>query len=369
MEGKKMSKSLGNIIPLRSTIKEYGADAIRLAMLISAELLQDADFSFDAVKGILSKLYDIYQMAIECSIEKTMTGSAIDELEDRWLVSRLQYTVAHTTMSMEKLRVREALHSILYSLDQDLQWYRKRVKSKGRENSISSILVLFLETRIKMLAPFAPFISEEIWEKISGDSSNLSLSSQSSSSIIFAGWPQVDDHRKDPVAEESESLIMNLVSDIQKIVKVTKITPTKIVIYTATRWKQKIYLQILVSMLLERKTNFGDIMRQLLNHDVETASKAKNDPSLIRKMIEDILSDPIEARNRRLKLEADFDETFPINDAKSLLSLESGNAQAQIIVYPEEGEGVEDGGNNSQKPDPKSKAKFARPFKPAIYIE
>jgi leucyl-tRNA synthetase len=160
---------------------------------------------------------------------------------------------------------------------------------------------------------------------------------------------------------------MNLVSDIQKIVKVTKITPTKIVIYTATRWKRKIYLQILVSMLLERKTNFGDIMRQLLN-DVETASKAKNDPSLIRKMIEDILSDPIEARNRRLKL-ADFDETFPINDAKSLLSLESGNAQAQIIVYPEEEEG-EDGGDNSQKkPDPKSKAKFARPFKPAIYIE
>ncbi|HEY6882934.1 MAG TPA: leucine--tRNA ligase [Nitrososphaeraceae archaeon] len=371
MEGKKMSKSLGNIIPLRSTIKEYGADAIRLAMLISAELLQDADFSFDAVKGILSKLYDIYQMAIEYSIEKTKTGSAIAELEDRWLVSRLQYTVAATTMSMEKLRVREALHSILYSLDQDLQWYRKRVKSKGRENSISAILALFLETRIKMLAPFAPFISEEIWEKISGDSSNLSLPSQSSSSIIFAGWPQVDDHRKDPVAEESESLIMNLVSDIQKIVKVTKITPTKIVIYTATRWKQKIYLQILVSMLLERKTNFGDIMRQLLNHDVETASKAKNDPSLIRKMIEDILSDPIEARNRRLKLAADFDETFPINDAKSLLSLESGNAQAQIILYPEEEKGGgEDGADNSQKkPDPKSKAKFARPFKPAIYIE
>jgi leucyl-tRNA synthetase len=123
-------------------------------------------------------------------------------------------------------------------------------------------------------------------------------------------------------------------------------------------------------MLLKGKTNFGDIMRQLLN-DVETASKAKNDPSLIRKMIEDILSDPIEARNRRLKLAADFDETFPINDAKSLLSLESGNAQAQIIVFLEEEErGGKDGGHNSRrKPDPKSKAKLARPFKPAIYIE
>lgn len=385
MEGKKMSKSLGNIIPLRSTIKEYGADAIRLAMLISAELLQDADFSFDAVKGIRSKLCDIYDMAMGCLIEKnkkqksggreeenTKAGKVImmtTELEDRWFVSRLQYTIADTTMSMEKLRVREALHSILYSLDQDLQWYRKRVKTKGREDSVSSILSLFLETRIKMLAPFAPFISEEIWEKIGGDSSSTSSFPLLSSSIIFAGWPQVDDHRKDPIAEESEHLIMNLISDIQKIIKVTKITPTKIIIYTAARWKKKIYQKILASMLLENKTNFGDIMKQLVK-DSDTASKAKNDPVLIRKMIEDILSDPIEARNRRLKLAADFDEIFPLNDAKRLLSLESGNPQALIIICSgEERQSEENGDNSPTKHDPKSKAKFARPFKPAIYIE
>jgi leucyl-tRNA synthetase len=219
-----------------------------------------------------------------------------------------------------------------------------------------------------MLAPFAPFISEEIWEKIGGDSSTSSFPLLSSS-IIFAGWPQVDDHRKDPIAEESEHLIMNLISDIQKIIKVTKITPTKIIIYTAARWKKKIYQKILASMLLESKTNFGDIMKQLVK-DSDTASKAKNDPVLIRKMIEDILSDPIEARNRRLKLAADFDEIFPLNDAKGLLSLESGNPQALIIICSgEERQSGENGDNSPTKHDPKSKAKFARPFKPAIYIE
>lgn len=162
---------------------------------------------------------------------------------------------------------------------------------------------------------------------------------------------------------------MNLISDIQKIIKVTKITPTKIIIYTATRWKKKIYQKILASMLLESKTNFGDIMKQLVK-DSETASKAKNDPVLIRKMIEDILSDPIEARNRRLKLAADFDEIFPLNDAKRLLSLESGNPQALIIICSgEERQSEENGDNSPTKHDPKSKAKFARPFKPAIYIE
>src|SRR5205085_11526005 len=123
--------------------------------------------------------------------------------------------------------------------------------------------------------------------------------------------------------------------------------------------------------LLESKTNFGDIMKQLVK-DSETASKAKNDPVLIRKMIEDILSDPIEARNRRLKLAADFDEIFPLNDAKRLLSLESGNPQALIIICSgKETPSEEENGDNSSptKHDPKSKAKFARPFKPAIYIE
>src|SRR6185295_8228723 len=66
MEGKKMSKSLGNIIPLRAAIKEHGADTIRLAMLVSAEILQDADFSFDTARGIRSKLLGIFELVEEC---------------------------------------------------------------------------------------------------------------------------------------------------------------------------------------------------------------------------------------------------------------------------------------------------------------
>ena len=121
-------------------------------------------------------------------------------------------------------------------------------------------------------------------------------------------------------------------------------------------------------MLLESKTNFGDIMKQLVK-DSETASKAKNDPILIRKMIEDILSDPIEARNRRLKLAADFDEIFPLNDAKRLLSLESAKFASSDNHLSGEEEKSEEEDDLPENHDLKSKAKFARPFKPAIYIE
>jgi leucyl-tRNA synthetase len=358
MEGKKMSKSLGNIIPLRAAIKEYSADAIRLAMLSSAELLQDADFSFDAIKGIRSKLDDIYDIALEYSMVKSKFGSSLfssiilseakTEIEDRWLLSRLQNHITDITASMDNLRVRKALHDILYLLDQDLQWYRKRITAKNRDDSLIAVtLSIFLDNRIRMLAPFAPFISEEVWEIIGGKYD----------SIIFAGWPIVDEDKRDPVAEESEQLIINLISDLQNILKVTKISPTKIIIYTSARWKQQIYQKILEYILLENKTNFGDIMKELVK-DPETA-KVKNDPKLIRNMIEDILSDPIEARNRRLKLTF-FDEIFPLNDAKKLLSLESGNAQTEIIVHSED---------EIQKYDPREKSKYSRPFKPAIYIE
>ena len=359
MEGKKMSKSLANIIPLRTAIKEYSADAVRLAMLGSAELLQDADFSFDAIKGIRSKLDDIYNTAINYSMAKLKSGSSSSfssitasemkrELEDRWLVSRLQNYITDITVSMDKLRVRKALHDILYMFDQDLQWYKKRINAKNREDStIALTLSVFLESRIRMLAPFAPFISEEIWQVI-GDESH---------SIIFAGWPTVDEDKRDVVAEESEQLIINIISDLQNILKVTKISPAKIIIYTSAEWKQKIYQKILSFILLKNKTNFGDIMKQLIK-DPETA-KAKNDPKLIRNIVEDILSDPIESRNRRLKLKV-FDEIFPLKDAKMLLSIESGNAQAEIILHSED---------DKQKYDPKEKSKYSRPFKPAIYIE
>ena len=150
MEGKKMSKSLGNIIPLRAAIKEYGADSIRLAMLSSAEVLQDADFSFDGLRGIRSKLFDIYKLATQYSdpriLKNTTQTPKKTELEDRWLISRLERVTIDTTVLMDKLRVREALHNIFYLLDQDLNWYKRRIKSKGREDSsdVGSIMAAFI---------------------------------------------------------------------------------------------------------------------------------------------------------------------------------------------------------------------------------
>ena len=134
MEGKKMSKSFGNIIPLRHAIEEYGADPIRLTMLASAEILQDSDFSFDLVKGIRSKLFEIYRTISDHKNIFTATQNSLDhnELEDIWFSSRIQHIILDTTAAIEKFRIREALHNILYLMDNDLQWYQKRKLTKNK---------------------------------------------------------------------------------------------------------------------------------------------------------------------------------------------------------------------------------------------
>jgi leucyl-tRNA synthetase len=354
MEGKKMSKSLGNIIPLRAAIKEYGADTIRLAMLMSAEILQDADFSFDTVRGIRLKLASIFEMAVKCrnilthATEQSQYNRQQQQpqqlltLEDRWLASRLQRTIAETTASMDRLRIREAIYYALYSLDRDLQWYMKRATARKREN-ITGMLFEFLNIQVRLLAPFAPFTAEEVWE--------LMLNRQS---ITERGWPVLEEKKVDTVAEESEFLISNLLADIQNIVRVTKITPTKIVIYTSAVWKEQIYRQILAN-ILNGTMNFGQIMKQLIANP-ETVN-AKSSPKMVQRMMEDILSAPLEARNRRLNLTG-FNEVTIIQDAQSLLSNEI--SKAEIIVYSED---------DPARYDPKLRADSARPFKPAIYIE
>ncbi len=337
-EGKKMSKSMGNIIPLRNAIREYGADAIRVSMLLAAELLQDADFTLDAVKGIRERLERIYNMCTRFT--KKDLGQL--QLEDKWIISRLQHLIENSTTAMDKLRVREALHNIIYLMDQDIQWYLKRINAKERtDQSISGVMMYVLNARIRLLAPFAPFISEEMWE-IFGNRS-----------VMFSNWPQIDQTKIDYTVDESEVLIMNLMADIQNIIKVTKIKPNKIFIYTAAEWKWNVYRKIL-NVIIEGKTNFGEIMKLLISDS--NTNNVKQSPDMVKRIIEDILSERLDSRDRKIKLVL-INESKVFDDARSLLIKEF---TSEITIYNED---------DIEKIDPKNKAKIARPYKPALYIE
>jgi leucyl-tRNA synthetase len=346
MEGKKMSKSLGNIIPLRHAIREYGADSIRLTMLASSEILQDSDFSFDLVKGIRAKLFEIYRnISTHLKIFKAQSSSD-EDLEDVWISSRLQNVVTDITAAIQKFRIREALHNILYLMDNDLEWYEKRKRARNKSIS-NNHLKEFIETRIKLLSPFAPYFCEEVWE-MTGNDSYISL----------AQWPEVDQTKISLKSEDNERLIQNIIIDIQKITKVTKIAPNKISIYTASNVKCILYRKILDRIQRQVTPNFGQIMKEFVS-DNEVKDLVKRNPDLVKKIIDDILSESVDVRERRMKIDS-FDERIPLEDGKSLLMNEVGNREIELHVYSED---------DNNKYDPKQKSKFARPYKPAIYIE
>ena len=338
MDGKKMSKSMGNIIPLRQAIRDYGADPIRLAIIISAELLQDADFNLESVSGIKNKLVLLLE---ECSKLKPEKLSNL-EAEDKWIRSKLQSLISDVASSIEKMRLREGLHNIIFSFEGDLQWYLKRAKAKKRSD-YSGVLHEINTKRVAMLSPFAPHIAEEMWEKL-GNSGLVSLSS----------WPSVVDDIIDPVAIQSEELLKSIIDDIANIIKVTKMTPKKITIYTANAFKSKAYHSILEKMM-DGQTNMGEIMKELIAN--KETSDIKKNPDFVQKTIKDILSEPVEIRKTKLET-PEFDEKSWI--ANELISLAKAEFGVDLQVFSESDSGIY---------DPKGKARHARPFKPAILIE
>ena len=338
MNGSKMSKSMGNIIPLRKAIQDYGADPIRLAIIISAELLQDADFNMESVSGIRNKLESLYH---ECSRLKAEKIENL-EAEDRWILSKTQSMISQVTSAIEKMRLREALHDILFSFESDLSWYMKRVNAKNREN-ISGILHQINSTRVAMLSPFAPHIAEEMWEKL-GHSGFASTSK----------WPEFSQEKIDAIAIQAEELLKSTIDDIINILKVTKITPQKITIYTTDSFKSKVYCSIL-EKVMAGQTNMGVVMKELIaNPDT---SDVKKNPNFVQKTIKDILSEPTEIRQTKLESKEFDEKSFLANE---LTKLGKEEFSVEIQVFSE---------SDSDIYDPKGKARHARPFKPAILIE
>ncbi len=248
--------------------------------------------------------------------------------------------ILQVTQAIEKMRLREALHAILYSFESDLSWYMKRVNAKNRVN-ISGILHKVNSTRVAMLSPFAPHVAEEMWQRLG----NIQM-------ISTAKWPEFS--QVDSTAILSEGLLKSTIDDISNILKVTKITPQKITLYTADSFKSKVYHAIL-DRVMAGQTNMGIVMKELISNP-DTQDVKKN-PDFVQKTIKDILSESPEIR--KIKQESkDFEERDFL--ARELLEIGRKEFGVEILVYSE---------SDSDIYDPKRKARHSRPFKPAILIE
>jgi leucyl-tRNA synthetase len=239
------------------------------------------------------------------------------------------------------MRLREALHFVLYDFESDLQWYAKRALAKKRED-FTGILHEITSIRVSMMSPFAPYASEEMWSRLG----NTGIVSKSP-------WPEYHENMIDFESIQSENLLKNTIEDIKNIIKVTKITPKKITIYTPAQWKVKAYQKIL-SNIVAGEVNIGTLIKALIA-DKETED-VKKDPDFVKKTVNDILSESQEERESKNKIGL-IDEKKILSELDSLVQAEFGITSQ---VFSE---------TDQDKYDPKNKSRTSRPYKPAILIE
>jgi leucyl-tRNA synthetase len=347
MEGAKMSKSFGNIIPLREALVKFGADPIRLSVMSAAELLQDADFSPTIAKSMRDRLTRLCKFVSEHTKKAGRTKAASKALTaiDRWMLSRLQEHVRKATEAMEKLAVRKAIHTIIYELDQDFQWYQKRTAELGekRRVNVDHLVGEVIDAQVRMLAPVAPHVCEELWELMGGKGF-----------VSFASWPSVDESKVDVVAEENEKLVTSVLEDTQNILKATGTVPKKVCYYVSAEWKWETWLNALEKSVAGKITQ-KDLMKDLMAKP-ELRAKADKVSKFVGQMVDELNRMPGERKKQLLQARS-IDEFQALCDAEGFLGKE---LNAEVEVFGEE---------ESELYDPKSRAQLAKPFRPAIFVE
>lgn len=254
-QGRKMSKSLGNVIDPLDTIKKYGADATRLSLVLGNTPGNDLRLSEEKVAGFrnfVNKLWNMSRFMLlnienpKINIEPPETKT----LADKWILSRLNQLVAEVANGLEKYNLSYAGEQLRdFTWGEAADWYLEiaKVESASARTSAdkgqkSEILNYILNTLLKLWHPFMPFVTEAIWEEVYGRGM-----------LMVEKWP------KDTKAGAKESieqfdLIKKIIAGIRSARADYKIDPAK---------KLKAYIAAgeMAGLLLENKEIIAKLSR------------------------------------------------------------------------------------------------------------
>ncbi len=249
-QGRKMSKTLGNGVDPLDVIEDYGTDSLRMSLIMGTTPGNDIRYSNDKVesasnfanklwnasKFVLMQLEDIEKFA-EKDITELDFAKMIDV--DKWIISKLNTLIKEITENIEKYDLGVAIQKIYDFIKNDFcDWYIEIVKPRlfNKEDSsrytVQYILNYVLCTSLKLLHPFMPFITEEIYSKMYTNDE----------SIMITKWPEYNEKLNFEKEEEMTSEIMNIIVEIRNIRSKMNVHPskkTKLIFVTKTA-KQEI---------------------------------------------------------------------------------------------------------------------------------
>jgi valyl-tRNA synthetase len=215
-ERRKMSKSLGNSPDPIELMNTYGADGVRVGMLLSSPAGNDLMFDIDLVKqgsAFVNKIWNAYRLIDGWEMSSDVKQSADEKLAVSWYKNKFQKSLLEVEDHFSKYRISDALMTT-YKLvwDDFCSWFLEMVKpSFGKSISEETYrdVIAILEDNLKILHPFIPFVTEEIWQHITDR--------DVSEALIVSTWPEKSDFDEDMVKKfRFASKVISKVRSIRK---------------------------------------------------------------------------------------------------------------------------------------------------------
>ena len=228
-KGRKMSKSLGNGIDPLEMIDRYGSDALRMNMITGNSPGNDMRFYVEhceAMRNFANKLWNASRFVLmNLSIEKNQLPAS-DKLEiaDRWILSKLNRVVCEATENMEKYELGVAIQKIYdFIWDDYCDWYIELTKARlygenaESKRTAEQVLLYVLDQMLRLMHPFMPFVTEEIWQAIPHDGEAL----------IVAKWPEFTEKLDFPTEEQHMEAVMTAIRTIRNRRAEMNVPPSK----------------------------------------------------------------------------------------------------------------------------------------------
>ena len=226
-QGRKMSKSLGNGVDPLEVIEEFGADALRFTLATGNSPGNDMRYSVEKVtasRNFANKIWNASRFVqMNLHIDELKVPENL-RIEDKWILTKYNKLVAEVTENLEKFELGVAVAK-LYDFIWDIfcDWYIELVKPRlydendPTNETAQYVLSYVLSNTLKLLHPFMPFITEEIW---------LSLPHEGES-IVISDWPKADSALDFPAEAEDMEMIMNAVKAVRNKRAEMNIPPSK----------------------------------------------------------------------------------------------------------------------------------------------
>ncbi len=238
-EGQKMSKSKGNVVDPLEVMTKYGTDAFRFTLAALAAQGRDIRISEDRVEGyrnFANKLWNASRLVLANldGYDARAARRAPLALPDRWIASRLAETTRAVRTHLSRYRFNDGAGALYQFVWHELcDWYLEAAKpalygsDAARRQATQHTLVTTLETTLRLLHPFMPFITEELWQRLpAGDGRG--------ESIMIAPYPKASRRKGDADVEREMAVIMDIVTAIRNIRGEMRVSPA-VTLVTAVR--------------------------------------------------------------------------------------------------------------------------------------